>query len=88
MVVREPPVVSTLPDEAKQVRKMLEELTDVCLDYGAIPYKCPAWAAEKTLRRADPGYKALFKKIKLTLDPNNIMNPERWAMNKIIKGEI
>ena len=82
------PFDKTIPSEVKDVRKMLLELTDVCLDFGAIPYKCPAWAAEKVLARADPGYKALFKRVKLALDPNNIMNPERWAFDKLVKGEI
>ncbi|NVM53317.1 MAG: FAD-binding oxidoreductase [Candidatus Helarchaeota archaeon] len=68
------------PDEAKTVRKMLEELVDASLPLGAIPYKCPAWAAKKVLKRIDPNWVALAKNIRKTLDPNGIMNPDRWAL--------
>jgi glycolate oxidase len=66
--------------EATEVRKMLEDLVDVGLPYGAIPYKCPAWAAKKVLKIVDPNWLKLARKIRKTLDPNGIMNPGRWAL--------
>lgn len=65
--------------EAAEVRKMLEELVDVGLPYGAIPYKCPSWAAKKVLKIIDPNWLMLARKVRKTLDPNGIMNPDRWA---------
>ncbi len=65
--------------EAKEVRKMLEELVDLGLPKGAIPYKCPNWAAKKVLKTIDPNWLALAKKVRKALDPNEIMNPDRWA---------
>ncbi len=66
--------------EAQTVRKMLEELVDVGLPYGAIPYKCPSWAAKKVLKTIDPNWLALAKKVRKALDPNGIMNPDRWDL--------
>ena len=73
------PFNKALPGEADTVRKMLEELVDVTLPLGAIPYKCPAWAAKKVENVLDPNWLALAKRIRNTLDPNGIMNPDRWA---------
>ncbi|MHA1895388.1 MAG: FAD-binding oxidoreductase [Candidatus Helarchaeota archaeon] len=69
------------PKDNKAVRKLNEEIVDFLLDeVGAIPYKCPAWAAEKVLKRIDPNWLKLARKIKGTLDPNWILNPGRWAL--------
>ncbi|MHA1129720.1 MAG: FAD-binding oxidoreductase, partial [Candidatus Helarchaeota archaeon] len=65
--------------EPEEVRKMLEELVDLGLPKGAIPYKCPAWAAKKVLKIIDPGWLSLARKIRKSIDPNGIMNPDRWA---------
>jgi hypothetical protein len=66
--------------ESETVRKMLGELVDATLPLGAIPYKCPAWAAKKVFKVMDPNWIALAKKIRKALDPNGIMNPDRWAL--------
>jgi len=63
-----------------RVRKCNEELFDFALDLNAIPYKTPVWAAKKMHERIDPGFLKLIKKIKETLDPNNIFNPGRWGL--------
>ncbi|MHA1264027.1 MAG: FAD-binding oxidoreductase [Candidatus Helarchaeota archaeon] len=74
------PFNKAVEGEAAEVRKMLEELVDIGLPYGAIPYKCPAWAAKKVLKIIDPNWLLLAQKIRRTLDPNGIMNPDRWAL--------
>ena len=69
------------PRENEAIRKLNEEIVDYALDeVGAIPYKCPNWAAEKVLKRIDPNWLKLARKIKGALDPNWILNPGRWAL--------
>ncbi|NHI93488.1 MAG: FAD-binding oxidoreductase [Candidatus Lokiarchaeota archaeon] len=69
------------PKDNKAVRKLNEEIVDFILDeVGAIPYKCPSWAAEKVLKRIDPNWIKMAKKIKGALDPNWILNPGRWSL--------
>ncbi len=69
------------PKDNQAVRELLEELVDFAIDeVGAIPYKCPAWAAKKVLKRLDPNWVALARRIRGTLDPNKIMNPGRWNL--------
>jgi len=69
------------PRDNEAVRKLNEELVDFALDeLGAIPYKCPAWAAEKVLKRLDPNWVKMARRIKGALDPNWIMNPGRWSL--------
>ena len=46
------------------------------LDY--VPYKCPAGLYEELNRRLDPGYLTLMQRLRDTMDPNGILNPERW----------
>ena len=74
------PFNKNVEGEGEQVRKMHEELVDMALDLDSIPYKCPSWAAEKVLAKADPEWIKMAKRIKNTLDPNRIMNPGRWAL--------
>ncbi|MHA1785645.1 MAG: FAD-binding oxidoreductase [Candidatus Helarchaeota archaeon] len=64
-------------DEIKTVKKICNELVDIILDVGGIPYKVPAWAASKVFERADPNYVDLLKRLKKFFDPNGIMNPGR-----------
>jgi FAD/FMN-containing dehydrogenase len=73
------PFNKAVEGEAAEVRKMLEELVDIGLPYGAIPYKCPSWAAKKVLKVMDPSWITLAKRIRNTFDPNGIMNPDRWS---------
>ncbi|MHA2424549.1 MAG: FAD-binding oxidoreductase [Candidatus Thorarchaeota archaeon] len=63
-----------------RVRKCNEELLDFALNLGALPYKTPVWATEKVMKRVDPGFLVLLKKVKEALDPNGIFNPGRWGL--------
>jgi len=65
-------------DEIAKVRQLNSTLCDFVLDIGFIPYKAPAWAVPKILKRIDPNFVSLMKQIKRLLDPNGIMNPGRW----------
>jgi len=64
----------------ERVRRCNEELLDMALSLKAIPYKTPVWAARKLQTLADPEYVKLLKRVKSTLDPNDIMNPGRWNL--------
>ncbi|NVM17622.1 MAG: FAD-binding oxidoreductase [Candidatus Lokiarchaeota archaeon] len=61
-----------------KIVKLLEEIADVCIDLGCIPYKTPSWITAKLRNKINPGWIALFEKIKHCMDPNNIFNPGRW----------
>ncbi len=63
-----------------RVKACNEELLDFALGLKAIPYKTPVWAAKKLQDRADPEFVNLLRRIKKLLDPNEIMNPGRWAL--------
>ena len=54
------------------------ELADSVLDHGYVPYKPSADAASRILERADPGFAALFTRVRDALDPDRRMNPGRW----------
>lgn len=67
--------------EKDQVKEMLNEIADVCLDAGCIPYKTPIWLTEKMRKKINPGWLKMFEKVKKMMDPNNIFNTGRWNFN-------
>lgn len=70
------------PDEKKGVHELCIDLAKMALDLGYVPYKAPFWVISMIEERADPNWVELLKKIKKTLDPNQIMNPGRWGYQK------
>jgi len=64
--------------EEKEVHKIMDEIVEVCIGEGCIPYKTPVWMTEKLRKKINPGWLKLFEKIKDCMDPNNIFNPGRW----------
>jgi len=67
------------PDEFERVKKCVREFLIAVLDTGFVPYKAPYWAVEEMMRRGDPGWVNLLRRVKKMLDPNNIMNPQRYG---------
>jgi glycolate oxidase len=67
--------------EVARVRRCNEELLDMVLDQGFIPYKTPAWAVDRILPRLWPGTHELMRKIHALLDPEGVMNPGRWRLD-------
>ncbi|MFO8018196.1 MAG: FAD-binding oxidoreductase [Promethearchaeia archaeon] len=65
-------------DEEK-MHRLLEEITNFCIEKGCIPYKTPEWMTEKMREKINPGWLHLFEKVKKCMDPNNIFNPGRWG---------
>jgi len=64
--------------DEKETHQIMEELNELALEHGAIPYKTPTWLTEKLREKINPGWIKLFEKIKTCMDPNNIFNPGRW----------
>ncbi|MHA1265018.1 MAG: FAD-binding oxidoreductase [Candidatus Helarchaeota archaeon] len=66
--------------EIQNVTAMCEELVEMILDIGGIPYKMPPKVAKVMMKRADPNFVTLLRKIKATLDPNKILNPGKLGI--------
>ncbi|MHA1343471.1 MAG: FAD-binding oxidoreductase [Promethearchaeota archaeon] len=62
-------------EEIERVKITLREICKVVLDIGGVPYKMAPWAAEMVWKKGDISFYKLLKKVKDTIDPNNIMNP-------------
>jgi len=71
-----------LPDECKAVGELDAEMTERFLEMGGIPYRPNADVHAPKAMSKSVGYYDLLKKIKRTLDPNNIMHPGRLALTK------
>ncbi|MBD3228585.1 MAG: FAD-binding protein [Candidatus Lokiarchaeota archaeon] len=67
--------------EVKYIKDLNQELLDMVLEKGAIPYKAGVNFTPKILNRADEGWKKLFTRIKKVMDPNGIFNPGRWEFD-------
>jgi hypothetical protein len=65
-------------EDEEKIHQLLNEITEVCINEGCIPYKTPTWMTEKMRKLINPGWLQLFDKIKKCMDPNNIFNPGRW----------
>ena len=65
--------------DEKETHKIMEELAELGLSEGAIPYKTPIWLTELMRKKINPGWLKLFDKIKNVMDPNNIFNPGKWS---------
>ena len=67
--------------ELEQIKDLQKKFLNLMLDNNCIPYKAPSWMTEEIKKRCDPNWVKLLKKIKATMDPNNIFNPGRWGLN-------
>ena len=65
-------------EERETITALLEEIADLCIEEGCIPYKTPIWMASKMKEKINPGWLKLFEEVKKCLDPNGILNPGRW----------
>jgi FAD/FMN-containing dehydrogenase len=66
------------PAEVQRLATLQREILQMLLELGYLPYKAPGWAVEELLPRMDPGSRALVARLRATLDPNGILQPERW----------
>jgi FAD/FMN-containing dehydrogenase len=68
-------------EERAQVRELNRELVVAGLELGFIPYKTPPWVVQELLReRLDPGFRDLFGRLLLALDPKRVMSPRCWPL--------
>jgi len=67
-------------DHTENARQGIVECLRWCLDNGGIPYKPGVDFAKEINKRCDQGYLSLLKRVKKMLDPNNIMNPGKMAL--------
>ncbi len=68
------------PALVKRINDLCAEQLDLVLETGYIPYKTPVWAVRRLEEKVSADWKNVHRRIKETLDPNNIMNPGRWGM--------
>lgn len=66
--------------EVESVKKLNNDICNIVLEEGFVPYKAPVWVVNKFLQYIDRGYYELLKKVKMCLDPNRIMNPGKWLL--------
>ena len=62
------------------VREAMKDTNEMVLELGGIPWKPEVAAQKQILEKMDPNTFELMKKIKKTLDPNDIMNPGTWSV--------
>ncbi|MGD9115554.1 MAG: FAD-binding oxidoreductase [Dehalococcoidia bacterium] len=67
-------------DEFERARQALDETNRLTLELGGVVWKPELPAQKLILERMDENTRRLMKKIKQTLDPNNIMNPGNWEV--------
>jgi FAD/FMN-containing dehydrogenase len=67
------------PALVKRIQDLCAEQLDLVLETGYIPYKTPVWAVRRLEEMVGPDWLKLHRRVKETLDPNNIMNPGRWG---------
>ena len=68
------------PSSVNAVRQCNEELCDLAMKLGYIPYKSPIWMVKRFQDKINPTFMETLRKIKKLLDPNNIMNPGKWLL--------
>jgi FAD/FMN-containing dehydrogenase len=67
--------------EVQKVRECNNELTEMVLDQGFIPYKTPVPTVAKVLPRMWPGTHDLMRNVRALMDPHGIMNPGYWDLD-------
>jgi hypothetical protein len=67
------------PALVERIRQLCDEQLDLVLETGYIPYKTPVWAVRRLEEKVSPDWLKLHRRLKATLDPNNVMNPGRWG---------
>jgi FAD/FMN-containing dehydrogenase len=65
-------------EETERVRRANVALARALIDLSYVPYKCSAVLRDEVLPRLDPGFRDLLSRVRHALDPNGILNPDRW----------
>ena len=67
-------------DTVRHAREALHETDELVMNLGGVIWKPAVFGQELMMKKMDPNTLSLMKKIKLLLDPNNIMNPGNWEV--------
>ncbi|MBN1947915.1 MAG: FAD-binding oxidoreductase [Bradymonadales bacterium] len=70
------------PLDTSRVRACQEELLDMILELGFVMYKTPVWAINRIRDRYDPGFVRLFDAVRKIMDPQGILNPDKYPLGK------
>jgi len=65
-------------EDIKRAQKALESTNKAALDIGGIPWKAEEPAQKQIISKMDPETFDFIKRIRMMLDPNDIMNPGNW----------
>ena len=68
--------------DVRQAQESLEETNSRVLEMGGIPWKAEAPAQKLTLQRMDPNTVDLIHRLRAVLDPQGIMNPGNWEVDR------
>ncbi|MFX0048504.1 MAG: FAD-binding oxidoreductase [Candidatus Hermodarchaeota archaeon] len=68
--------------DMENARNALHETNQLVLDLGGIPWKAELEGQKLILSKIDPSYIKLMKTIHTVIDPNGIMNPGNWEVDK------
>jgi glycolate oxidase len=66
--------------EEARILKFIEDMLEICLKHGCIPYKTPIWVSKRLQQQIDPNWFKFFKEVKHFMDPKGIFNPGRWGI--------
>ncbi|MBW1779808.1 MAG: FAD-binding oxidoreductase [Deltaproteobacteria bacterium] len=70
------------PDMMERTRKALHEVSVFALEAGGVFWKATVDEQKMAMEKMDPTTLGLMKMIKENMDPNGIMNPGNWEVNK------
>jgi glycolate oxidase len=73
------PFDKTKSDQVKKVLDVLDEICEMAIELGGVPWKPSPTIQKVVLKHADSEYLNLMKQIKMMLDPNGIMAPGEWG---------
>jgi len=67
------------PEMVQKILEVLNEICEMAIQLGGVPWKPSPTIQQVVLKSADPGFLTLMKNIKKLLDPNGIMAPGQWG---------
>ncbi|MFQ5845430.1 MAG: hypothetical protein ACE5JG_10640, partial [Planctomycetota bacterium] len=68
------------PGQVRRVRELNVAVARALLELDYVPYKCPEPLLDEVLRRMDPGFVDLMRRVKSVVDPKGVLSPSRWRL--------
>ncbi|MFX0141948.1 MAG: FAD-binding oxidoreductase, partial [Candidatus Hodarchaeota archaeon] len=75
-------IYDVTPENTEASRKLTENLADILFDFGLSPYWIGKAYSSDIFSRLSPNYVNLYQMIKNLLDPNGLMNPGMFELEK------